>query len=169
MGAPLPLVITTVAAPPHIHRTITTSIWYRSALDKDGDGFVEVPALIAGLDDFLDEDWRRANGEEGAMSTLTVDALIKNHSGLTREGQISLDQFTSAVIKFNNRKKKKTNKKTVFANDSLLSTAEIQYQLPAYDLIEGLFADYEELGLLFAYSTLFVVACPPISFFALVL
>ena len=76
-SAPLPLVITTVAAPPHIHRTITTSIWYRSALDKDGDGFVEVPALIAGLDKFLDDDWRRANGEEGAMSTLTVAALIK--------------------------------------------------------------------------------------------
>jgi len=104
------------------------------------------------------------------MSTLTVAALIKNHGKLTREGQISLDEFTSAVIKFNNKKKKENEKrKGAFTNESLLSTAEIQYQLPAYDLIEGLFADYEELGLLFAYSTLFVVACPPISFFALLL
>ena len=29
------------------------------------------------------------------------------------------------------------------ANEAKFSTAEIQFQLPEYDLIEGLFADYE--------------------------
>ena len=54
-------------------------------------------------------------------------------------------------------------------DESKLSTAETQFRLPEYDLIDGLFADFEELGLLFAYSTLFVVSCPPVSFFSLVL
>ena len=35
--------------------------------------------------------------------------------------------------------------------------------------LEGLFEDYEEIGLLFAYSTLFVISAPPVSFLALLL
>ena len=41
-----------------------------------------------------------------------------------------------------------------------------QYWLPEYQLIKGLFGDFQELNLLFAYSTLFVAAAPQLALFS---
>ena len=48
------------------------------------------------------------------------------------------------------------------------SSAVIQFQLPPYGQKE-LFGDYQELNLLFAYSTLFVICCPPVALLSFVL
>ena len=49
------------------------------------------------------------------------------------------------------------------AEEVHLSLAVQQFNLPPYLLIKGLFADYQELTLQFAYCTLFIVSAPPIA------
>ena len=124
-------------------------------LDTDHSGGISIDELTVGFKKIGLKLWEEQISE------------FHKEADTNGDKSLSLDEFITAVTEAKDREE--TRAESQPTEEPVTSSAVHQFQRPPYELIKGLFADYQELNLQFAYSTLFVVCCPPVALMSYIL